>query len=112
LVSSPVTIDPVKTPTPVTALFTPRYFPSNPWGMLLQKITELEVLKIEKPMTIRHDEIIAIRGPIFSIIKGIETPGITTARTLGANATMVARSSPIFEIIFGATKKTSSIVAV
>jgi hypothetical protein len=112
LVSSPVTIEPTKTPIPVTALFTPRYFPSNPWGMLLKKITELEVLKMEKPMTIRHDEIIAMRGPVLPIIKGIETPGIATARTLGTNATMVARSSPRVEIIFGATKKTINIVAV
>ena len=105
-------MEPAKIPIPVIALFTPRYLPSNPCGILLKKITELEVLKIEKPTTIRHDEIIAMAGPTLPIINGIEIPGITTARTLGTNAMMVARSSPNFDIILGATKKTSNMVAV
>ena len=111
-VSSPVTSEPTNIPTPVIALFTPRYFPSNPCGILLKNITELDVLKIENPITIRQDDAIVIENPDIPVIKSKETAGIVTAKILGMCASIVDRSSPNFDIIFGAIKKTNNIVAV
>ena len=65
------------------ALFTPRYLPSNPWGMLLKKITELDVLKMENAITIRHEDMIAKAKPIVPTINDTETPGMITAKTRG-----------------------------
>lgn len=75
-VSSPVTSEPTNIPTPVTALFTPRYFPSNPCGILLKNITELDVLKIENPITIRQADAIVIANPDIPVRKSNETAGI------------------------------------
>jgi hypothetical protein len=80
--------------------------------MLLKKMTELDVLKIENAITIKHEEIIAKAKPIVPTINGTETPGMTIANTLGMYAVIVARSSPIFAITFGAMKNTPNIVAV
>jgi hypothetical protein len=110
--SSPVTSEPRNIPIPVTALFTPRYFPSNPCGILLKNITELEVLKIENAITIRQDDAIVIGKPEVPVTKSNETTGIITAKIRGICANIVDLSSPNFDIIFGAMKKTNSIVAI
>jgi hypothetical protein len=97
---------------PVTALFTPRYFPSNPGGILLKNNTELDVLNIENAITIRHDDIIASGTPEEPVMIGIEIAGINTAKILGMCARVVDRSSPILDMTFGATKKISNMVTV
>ncbi len=112
MVSSPVTSDPTNTPVPVIALFTPRYLPSNPGGMLLKKITELDVLKIENAITIKHEDTMAKTKPIVPAISDTETAGIITAKIRGKYAIVVDLSSPIFAITFGARKNTPNIVAI
>src|SRR5574340_1233427 len=112
-VSSPVTSEPANMPTPVTALFTPRYFPSNPCGILLKNITELDVLKIENAITIRQADVIVTGKPNDDpAMKNNERAGIITAKILGICAKMVDRSSPNFDIIFGAIKNTSNMVII
>ena len=110
--SCPVDKAPIKRPTVVIELFTPRYFPSKPCGMLLKKITELAVLKIEKAITIKEAEIIATTKDPCPIVIGINKPAISTAAILGAYDNDVERSSPIFDINRGATKKIEIITAV
>jgi len=112
LVSSPVTREPTNTPVPVIALFTPRYLPSNPWGMLLKKMTELDVLRIENAMTIKHEDTMAKTKPVAPTINPTETPGMIMPKTRGKYATIVDLSSPIFAITFGAMKNIPSIVAI
>lgn len=112
LVISPVTIDPTNTPTPVTALFTPKYFPSNPCGMLLKNITDVEVLKIENAITIKQADAIVTGKPRLPTTKIDETAGIITATIRGMQANIVDLCSPNLEIILGTIKKTTNIVAV
>ena len=78
----------------------------------MKKMTELDVLKIENAITIKHEETIARTKPTVPIINGNETPGMSMAKILGMYAVIVARSSPILAITFGAMKKTSNIVEV
>lgn len=111
-VSSPVTSEPTNIPNPVTALFTPRYFPSNPCGILLKNITELDVLKIENPITIRQAEVNVMANPDIPVMKSNETAGMVTAKIRGMYANIVDFSSPNFDIIFGAIKKINNIVTV
>ena len=111
-VSSPVTSEPANMPIPVTALFTPRYFPSNPCGILLKNITELEVLKIENAITIKQDDVIVTGKPKVPAMKSNEIAGIITAKILGTCARIVDRSSPNLDIIFGAMKNTSNMVII
>lgn len=111
-VSSPVTSEPANIPIPVTALFTPRYFPSNPCGMLLKNITELDVLKIENAITIKQDEVIVTGKPKVPTMESKEIAGIITAKIRGICARIVERSSPNLDIIFGAMKNTNNIVII
>lgn len=111
-VNSPVTREPANTPMPVTALFTPRYFPSNPCGMLLKNITELDVLKIENAITIMQADVIVTGKPKVPAMKNNDTAGIITAKIRGMCARIVDRSSPNFDIILGAMKNTSSMVII
>lgn len=111
-VSSPVTSEPANMPTPVTALFTPRYFPSNPCGMLLKNITELEVLKIENAITIKQDDVIVTGKPKVPTMESNEIAGIITAKIRGMCARIVDLSSPNLDIIFGAMKNTSNMVII
>jgi hypothetical protein len=80
--------------------------------MLLKNITELDVLKIENPITIRQADAIVIGNPDTPVMKSNEIAGIVTAKILGMYAIVVDLSSPIFDIIFGAIKKINNIVAV
>jgi len=111
-VSCPVTIAPANTPIPVIELLTPRYFPSNPCGILLKKITELAMLKMENATTIKHTEIIDTTKTEVPNIRGITDPAIRTAIILGAYENKMARSSPNLDINLGATKKIAIIVDV
>ena len=99
-------------PTPVTALFTPRYFPSNPCGILLKNITELEVLKIENAITIKQDDVIVTGKPKVPTMESNEIAGIITAKIRGICARIVDLSSPNFDIIFGAIKNTSNMITI
>lgn len=103
---------PANTPIPVTELCTPRYFPSKPCGILLKKITELAVLKMENATTIKHTEIIDTTKMLVPNMTGIINPAIRTAIILGAYEIKVARSSPNLDINLGATKKIAIIVDV
>lgn len=103
---------PANTPIPVTELFTPRYFPSKPCGILLKKITELAVLKMENATTIKHTEIIATTKIPVPSMTGMTNPAIRTAVILGAYEIKVARSSPNLDINLGATKKITIMVDV
>ena len=85
-------------------LFTPRYVPSNPLGIALKRIIELDTLKIENAETIKHDEIIAIASELTPVMLGINDAAMITPRTLGKYDICVARSSVILEIRCG-TKK-------
>ena len=111
-VISPVTSEPANIPIPVTALFTPRYFPSNPCGILLKNITELDVLKIENAITIKQDEVIVTGKPKVPTMESKKIAGIITAKILGICARIVDRSSPNLDIIFGAMKNTNNIVTI
>ena len=111
-VSSPVTSAPANMPTPVTALFTPRYFPSTPCGILLKNITELEVLKIENAITIKQDDVIVTGKPKVPTMESNEIAGIITAKILGMSARIVDLSSPNLDIIFGAMKNTNNMVII
>ena len=93
-------------------LFTPRYFPSKPCGILLKKIMDVAVLKIEKAITIKEAEIIATAKEPWPIVIGINNPAITTAAILGAYDNDMERTSPIFDINRGAKKKTEIITPV
>lgn len=103
---------PANTPIPVTELCTPRYFPSKPGGILLKKITELAVLKMENATTIKHTEIIDTTKTPIPNMRGMTNPAIRTAIILGAYEIKVARSSPNLDINLGATKKIAIIVDV
>lgn len=80
--------------------------------MLLKNITELEVLKIENAITIRQADVIVTGKPNDPVMKNNEMAGINTAKILGMCARMVDLSSPNFDIIFGAIKKTNNMVII
>ena len=80
--------------------------------MLLKKIIDVAVLKIEKAITIKEAEIIATTKDHWPIVIGINNPAITTADILGKYDNDMERSSPIFDINSGAKKKTEIITAV
>jgi hypothetical protein len=96
----------------VIELFTPRYFPSKPCGILLKNITELAILKTENAITIKHTEITDTMKIPIPNMKGMTSPAMRTAIILGAYAINMARSSPSLVINFGATKKIAIITDV
>ena len=95
---------PENIPTPTMKLLTPRYVPSNPFGIVLKRIIEFETLKIENAETIMHDEIIAIKSEYSPIVIGIKVAAVTIPRILGKYEICVACSSEILAINRG-TKK-------
>lgn len=108
----PVERAPIKIPIPVIELFTPRYLPSKPYGMLLNKIKEFEVLKIEKASSIKHAESMATKNELGAIRTGITKPAIKIAIILIGKDIAVEVSSPSRAIIFGTKKNMAIMVAV
>jgi len=64
-------------------LLTPRYVPSSPFGMDLKIVIELETLKMENAVTIRHEEIIATKSELLPIIIGIIDAVVMIPKTRG-----------------------------
>ena len=103
---------PAKIPIPIIKLFVPRYVPSNPLGMVLNRIIEFEVLKIENATIIRHPAIVATVKDWISRVIGINKAATKIPKILGIKASLADFSSPILAVIRGTTKKTASNVIV
>ena len=101
LVIKPAINAALKIPIPIIKLFTPRYLPSKPRGIVLNKRIEFDVLNIENAITIILEETAATTNESKPNVIGIKNAVVSTAATLGINAIVVARSSPNFEISLG-----------
>lgn len=112
IATKPAVRAPPNTPIPTIELFTPRYVPSNPFGIVLKSNTEFAVVKIEKPTTIKHIESIAKESKTKPEKIVIRNAATNTPRILGKYANMVDFSSPNLEMIFGATKNIPAIIEV
>ena len=99
-------------PNPTIKLFTPKNLPSKPRGMVLKRITELDVLKIENADTIKLDEMAATIKESRPLTIGITADAIIIPRIRGKYAIWAAFSSDIFAINFGTTKNIASKVIV
>lgn len=111
-VMKPAVNAPTKTPVPTIELFTPRYLPSKPFGIVLKNKTEFAVLYMENPTTIKHIDNTVNNNELIPMNALIKNAAMSTPKILGMYDIVVARSSPTFEIIFGATKKNPTIVMV
>jgi hypothetical protein len=81
--TNPAVNAPENIPKPIIKLLTPRYVPSNPFGMDLKIIIELETLKIENAETIKHEEIIATKRESPPVTIGIIDAVVIIPRTRG-----------------------------
>lgn len=97
---------------PTMKLFTPRYVPSKPLGIDLNKIIEFDTLKIENAETMIHDEIIAIKSELTPIIFGINEAAMMIPKILGRYDICVACSSVILEMNRGTKKNIVSNIIV
>ena len=103
---------PKKIPSPTIKLFTPKNLPSKPRGIVLKRITELAVLKIENADTIRLDDTAATIKESNPLAIGISADAVIIPRIRGKYAICAAFSSEIFAINFGTTKNIASKVIV
>jgi len=109
---NPAVNAPENIPTPIMKLFTPRYVPSKPFGIVLKRIIEFDTLKIENAETIIHDDIIAIKSELLPIMFGIKAAAVIIPKILGMYDICVARSSVILAIKRGTKKNIVSRVIV
>lgn len=101
LVINPAINAAMKIPIPIIKLFTPRYLPSKPRGMVLNKRIEFDALNNENAITITLEETAATTNESKPIVIGIRNTVASIGTVLGINEIVVVRSSPIFEVSLG-----------